>query len=172
MSYLLRKINISKWEPNFVLQPPNYTADAITGCTKTKDNTLSVWHSDVNSYSHMEGERLVVAVALAMPAPDTIDLIWLEEKFFIDNGVSLVNTPGDSKYEKMNDKHKDLSSIDLQKLGVVGQHIVEQYNKDKVNLYKRFMRSELIALVKKWIQLDKDINVDILNEKWVRVLRS
>jgi septum formation topological specificity factor MinE len=55
---------------------------------------------------------------------------------------------------------------------VVGQHIVEQYNKDKKKLYKRYMRSELIDLVKKWVQLDEDINVETLNEKWVRALSS
>ena len=172
MSYLLRKINIAKWAPNLSLQPPNFSADAITGCTKTTENTLSVWHSDINDYNDVEGERLVVALALAMPTPDTIDLIWLEEKWFQDKGVSLVNSPGGSKYEKMNDRHKDLASIDLHKLGVVGQHIVEQYNKDKKKLYKRYMRSELNDLVKKWVQLDEDINVETLNEKWVRALSS
>lgn len=173
MSYLLRKISIAKWEPNLTLQPENFTADAITGCTRTSDNTLSVWASDTMDFSTEEVERIVVALATSMSAPDTVDLIWLDKNWLLDRGVEIdYESEGQSKFLSVNSLHRDLIAIDHQRLAIIGQHIVEQYNSNAQIHYKRYSRPQLISLVKKWSLKDETFELDDLNEKWITPLQK
>ncbi|EJL87998.1 hypothetical protein [Pantoea sp. GM01] len=173
MSYLLRKISIAKWEPNLTLQPENFTADAITGCTRTSGNTLSVWSSDSMNFSTEEVEKIVVALATTMSAPDTVDLIWLDEQWLNDNGVAIdYDSEGDSKFSEVNHLHRDLIAIDHRQLAVVGQHIVEQYNANATLHYKRYSRPQLIALVNKWLDREGTFELEDLHEKWIKQLEK
>lgn len=79
MTYLLRKINSNKWQPNVGKESARHSADAITGCTRTKSNTLSVWHSETKDFNEESVKNLIVGLAIAMPQPAKIDLLWLEE---------------------------------------------------------------------------------------------
>lgn len=170
MSYLLRKISIAKWEPNLTLQPDNFSGDAITGCTRTKNNTLSVWASDSIDFTTEDVEKIVVALATTMSSPDIIDLIWLDEDWLRENGVQIANNPGQSKFEAVNPMHRDLVAIDHRQLAIVGQHIVEQYNANPELYYKRYSRPEIIALVHKWLTKDNTFKLEDLHEKWVKPL--
>lgn len=173
MSYLLRKISIAKWEPNFTLQPENFTADAITGCTRTSGNTLSVWASDSINFSTEEVERIVVALATTMSAPDTVDLIWLNQDWLIKNGVEInYDAEGESKFNAVNSLHRDLIAIDHRQLAVVGQHIVEQYKTNSELHYKRYSRPQLIALVYKWLLKEGTFELEDLHEKWIKALQK
>lgn len=172
MSYLLRKISIAKWEPNLTLQPDNYTGDAITGCTRTSGNTLSVWASESINFSTEEVEKIVVALATTMPSPDTVDLIWLNEEQLKKQGVQISDTPGDSKFESVNPMHRDLVAIDHRQLAVIGQHIVEQYATNTELHYKRYSRPQLIALVHKWLLRDNTFSLEDLDEKWIVKLKK
>ncbi|CAI1563816.1 Uncharacterised protein [Serratia marcescens] len=167
MSYLLRKISISKWQPNLNLSPKDFSADAITGCTKTSENTLSVWKSETLDFRSEEVEKLIVALATTMQAPDTIDLIWLEEQALKDDGINISETPGSSKFVDVNNLHKDLVNINHERLAIVGMHIVNQYNKDRVSHYIRLRRAELIILMKKWVMEKGVIKMDELTPKWI-----
>lgn len=172
MSYLLRKISIAKWEPNLTLQPENFTADAITGCTRTSDNTLSVWASDSMNFSTEEVEKIVVALATSMSSPDTVDLIWLDEQWLIDKGIMIdYESEGQSKFLSVNSSHRDLVAIDHQQLAIVGKHIVEQYNSNAGIHYKRYSRPQLIDLVHKWMLREGTFELDDLNEKWIKPLQ-
>lgn len=84
MTYLLRKISHSKWECNKGRAPDNISADAITGCTRTSNNTLSVWVSDSIDFQDESVEKIIVALATTMSEPATIDLVWL-----IHNGLKI-----------------------------------------------------------------------------------
>lgn len=168
MSYLLRKISFAKWEPNLRLEPNNFSGDAITGCTRTSENTLSVWISDSKDFTAEAVEKLVVALATTMPSPDTVDLIWLDEAQLRAQGVEIAEKEGDSKFEAVNGMHRDLIAIDHRQLAVVGKHIVEQYNANTDENYKRFSRAELISLVHKWMLKDNTFELDDLFEKWVK----
>ena len=173
MSYLLRKISIAKWQPNFALQPENFTADAITGCTRTSGNTLSVWASDSMNFSTEEVEKLVVALATTMSAPDTVDLIWLDADWLIQHGVAIdYDSEGDSKFSEVNSSHRDLVAIDHRQLAVVGQHIVDQYLSNAEIHYKRYSRPQLIALVNKWLNREGTFKMDDLHEKWIAQLKK
>lgn len=164
MGHLLRKFSLAKWEPNRGIASQDISADAITGCTRTSDNTLSVWSSTTQDFASEEVEKLIVALATTMNEPAAIDLIWLEDEWLQANGVALVSTPGDSKYKSLNEKHKDLSSLKHSSLALVGEHILSQMQDD--TKFKRITKKELIRLVVKWMKADREFNIDELKEKW------
>ncbi|EOC2361161.1 hypothetical protein WB334_23045 [Escherichia coli] len=170
MTYLLRKISHSKWECNKGRAPDNISADAITGCTRTSNNTLSVWVSDSIDFQDESVEKIIVALATTMSEPATIDLVWLDSQWFEDKGINISRTEGNTLYKSVNHLHRDLSELNHRKLAEVGEHILEQL-KSK-DYYKRILKSELIALVFKWQQRDGDFDIDDLGQKWSKSLNK
>ncbi|HEM6742727.1 TPA: hypothetical protein ACPY0B_003796 [Citrobacter farmeri] len=164
MTFLLRKFSYPKWEKNKGVRPECYTADSITGCTRTTANKLSVWRSDTVDFKADSVEKLIVALATTMPAPATIDLVWLREDWFEEQGIALENNPGDTKYESVNGLHKDISNLNHRLLAMVGTHMLEQLDID--GNYLRVSKRDLIALVIKWMEADKEFSIDDLEEKW------
>jgi hypothetical protein len=164
LSYYLRKISRNKWDCNMDRQPGNYSADAITGCTRTSSNTLSVWESEVDDYQSEEAERIIVALASEMQKPDTIDLIWLNPEWLRSKAIDIQETPGKSKFPEVNSKHRDLSDLDHEKLATIASHIVSQLKKE--NNHKKITRRNLINIVKKWIDKDTSIVKSEFTEAW------
>ncbi|ELY2794051.1 hypothetical protein ACM36E_000933 [Cronobacter sakazakii] len=164
MEYLLRKFSLSKWEPNRGVTSEEITADAITGCTRTSNNTLSVWSSTTQNFTCEEVERLIVALATTMNEPAAIDLIWLDDEWLRLNGIQLVESEGQSKYKSVNCKHKDLSFLNHSSLALIGEHIISQMNDE--TKYKRVTKKELIRLVAKWMKADNEFGLGELKEKW------
>ncbi|EOQ22854.1 MULTISPECIES: hypothetical protein [Citrobacter] len=164
MGHLLRKFSLAKWEPNRGIDSQDISADAITGCTRTSNNTLSVWSSTTQDFASEEVEKLIVALATTMNEPAAIDLIWLEDEWLQSNGIELVSSSGGSKYKSLNNKHKDLASLKHSSLSLVGEHILSQMQDD--TKFKRITKKELIKLVVKWMNADKEFNIDELKEKW------
>lgn len=164
MSYLLRKITRKKWDPNMESDPSHYTADAITGCTRTTQNTLSVWHSDKKDFNSEESNLLVTALASSMERPDAIDLVWLKEPWLIHQGVVIKETQGGSKCEIANDNHKDLVDLRHKDLALVGEHIVQQLSKSEN--FKRFSRAKLLELMLEAVCVKRIVGFYSLSEKW------
>lgn len=170
MTYLLRKFNPFKWEPNRGLPSEQHSADAITGCTRTTDNTLSVWRSDTKDFSEEKVEKLIVALAVSMPQPAKIDVLWLEEDILLQVGLKVASTHVDSCYRNVISEHKDIQELDLQKLGLVSTHIVGQLADEK-NLYS-VGRPQLIDLVIKWLHKADTFELEDLSLKWQEVINK
>ncbi|MFQ2329853.1 hypothetical protein ACK32Q_10190 [Aeromonas dhakensis] len=128
MAFLIRKINYKKWLGCKALNKEKYHADAITACTRTSGNTLSVWRSEIGELSVNTNREIITAIATIMNKLDLLDLVILKEEDFISNGIELEKTSGDSKIESLNDLHRDLANIDYEKLGFVAEKIVEAIN--------------------------------------------
>lgn len=141
MAYLIRKISYSKWKPCQSKSPGEYDADAITACTKTTNNTLSVWRTNNPDLNAKENKELITAIASIQQTLDVMDLVVLKEEAFINSGFAVVATLGDSKIESMNANHRDLSDVNYNKLGFVSQNIVHAVG-DK-STYKRFSIAEV-----------------------------
>ncbi len=164
MNYLLRKYSYNKWKANNGLTPMQFSADSVTNCIKTRKNQLSVWLSESNDFTNPEVEKLVVALATTMDKPDVMDFVWLETDWFEKEGIPLVFNEGQSKYLSVNDKHRDLSELNLVGLSKVGEHIVSQMQTAKN--CKRFSRSEILKLVLKWQKIDREFSIDDLKKDW------
>ncbi|WP_226926399.1 hypothetical protein [Klebsiella aerogenes] len=164
MTFLLRKFSYPKWEKNKGLTPDEFSADSITGCTRTTANKLSVWTSETTDFESDYVEKLIVALATTMPAPATIDLVWLKEEWFNENGITLEKNSGDTKYESVNNLHRDIAKLNHKLLAMVGSHMLEQL--DGAGNYLRVNKRELIRLVVKWMEAEGEFNIDDLEEKW------
>ncbi|MGO5000535.1 hypothetical protein [Oceanisphaera sp. W20_SRM_FM3] len=165
MGLLLRKISLNKWKGNINKPPSNYSADAITGCTRTTSNTLSVWSSCTPNFDDEKVKELIVGLALSMPQPAKIDLIWLDEDKLKSRGLQIKSTEANSVYTSINSRHKDIEGLDHEKLGIVGQHIVEQFTiPENVN---SIAKNKLVKLVIEWMKKENTFSLDDLNEKWL-----
>ena len=147
---LVRKINRAKWmNGNDTKEPP--TADAITGCLRTKENTLSVW--SINNETELE--EAVLAIVSNQDRLETIDVVMLDDDYFMKCKISTKETAGLTPVKDLVDAHRDLSSLDFWTIGMVAEHIIESIKKDKV---KRFREAELTkiiqnAIIKKRLEL-------------------
>lgn len=164
MPYYLRKVSRSKWNVNLGLEPRFYTADAITGCNRTNNNTLSVWLSDTKEFEDESVQKLIVALAISMTEPASIDLLWLEPVWFEQKGIVIKNTPAKTRYTRVNTLHRDIAYLNHTLLADVGYHITQQLQ--VVENYKRMLKADLIALVYKWIKEDGDFTIEDLSIKW------
>lgn len=170
MGFLLRKISFTKWQSNKDKSPDDYSADAITGCTRTSGNTLSVWNSNSMDFTSDEVKELVVALAITMPNPAALDLLWLEQCFLEERGIDINDTPGNSLYLAINDKHRDLENLNHKGLAIVGEHIVEMLKVP--DNYKRWPKPALIKLVAEFSRRGDTFNKEDLSEKWQQAIEK
>ncbi len=170
MSFLLRKVSFAKWEPNKDKNSDEFTADAITGCTRTMQNTLSVWNSNSMDFDADEVKDLVVALAITMQRPDAIDLLWLEQAWLEENGIDINATPGDSLYQAINSKHRDLQNLSHKSLAIVGEHIVERLKTP--DNYKKWTKQNLIKLVAESSTKPESFEISSLSPKWQEALEK
>lgn len=170
MGLLLRKISPNKWKENLGKNPSNYTADAITGCTRTSSNTLSVWHSHTGDFDDDTVKELIVGLAVSMPQPAKIDVIWLDEAELIARGLEIQSTEGNTIYIGVNSRHKDIENLDHEKLGIVGEHIVDRFENDD-NRYS-ISKNNLVKLVIKWMEKNNTFSIDDMSEKWVEEINK
>jgi hypothetical protein len=110
MEYLARKIARAKWDPKPGLPPEAIRADAITGCLRTTNDTLSVWECD--------GTLLDIAeVALALAAQgntlDKLDIVLLKMSDLEARGIALTATPGETPVTDLRARHRDLANLDM-----------------------------------------------------------
>jgi hypothetical protein len=100
---LVRKVNKAKWiNADNVKEPPS--ADAITGCLRTTNNTLSVWR--INNETELEDA--VLAIVSGQERLDTIDVIVLDDEHFIKCKISTEETEGRTPVEDLKSTHRDL----------------------------------------------------------------
>lgn len=170
MDYLLRKITPNKWEPNVHREPQNYSADALTGCTRTSNNTLSVWHSKTKNFMDDSVEKLIVALAISMPQPAKIDVLWLEEKMLLKKGLSVIKSDADTEFTGVNPLHKDITELDYTKLGVVCQHIISQFKNDANRHF--ITRPQIIKMVSKWECELNTFDLCLLSDKWIEAVEN
>ncbi len=170
MTFLLRKISPAKWQPNVGKEFARHSADAITGCTRTKLNTLSVWQSETKDFNDESVHNLIVGLAIAMPQPAKIDLLWLEEDSLVGKGLKVTQTDPGSDYLAINPLHKDIEELDHEGLGVVSEHIVEQFVEPQN--YKQVTKPDLIGMVAEWALKPDTFNLNDLNDSWLEAVNK
>jgi hypothetical protein len=137
---LIRKIDRAKWmSGDTVKYPP--CADAITNCLKTNGNTLSVWR--INNESEIE--EAVLAIVSGQDHLDTIDVVMLDDDYFVKCQISTEETEGRTPVEDLKKSHSNLSSLDFWTIGMVAEHIIENIKKNKI---KRFTIASLKRIIK------------------------
>lgn len=164
MKMLARKISRAKWEPRDYLAEGEIPADAISGCLRTSDDTLSWWRC--------KGHREDVAeVALALTAApkiekfDKIDVVVLPEEVVTDAGLSVETFAGDTLVRELQARHVNLPKLDVDRLVDVAKILAPRIRdgKDGKDVFA-FTKKQLMRLVTTAIN-DKRLDPAELSEK-------
>jgi len=120
MAYLGRKFTLAKWAKIEDL----VCADGVTYCLRTSKNTLSFWVApELNDQSIKD---IVLAFVANGEKLEKQEIILIDEQFFIDNNLTVVNTDGNTKVDDLIKNHKDIVSLNIRKLEVISNKILNQ----------------------------------------------
>jgi hypothetical protein len=164
MSILVRRIARAKWGENIIPDENGFTdvpADAITNCLKTTDNSLSVWR--IESEKELDDAILALITGKKQEKFSKIDYVLIDESRLLDNGLSLVDSDGDTVVDDLIKKHKNISNLSYKKLGAVKDLILDCINNGKCRL---FSKQQIKTLVKESIATGK-LQKNKLNENLV-----
>lgn len=159
---LIRKINKTKWLQYDIINGADVSADALTNCIKTYNNSLSVW--EIKDETDLE--EAVLAIVAGQDYLEAIDVIILDERHFVKCQINQESTEGRTPVNDLKNIHKDLCNLDFWTLGMVAENIVESFKTDKV---KRYTISKLKDILKKAIEQNR-LQVGDLNENIQRKL--
>ena len=155
MAFYVRKISRSKWEKG---SPSDPDADAITGCTRTTNNTLSLWKIEDNSQSEIE--KAILAFSSTMERPDGIEIVVIEDKN-VDGIFTVENTIMNIPYSKMNSSHFDITGIKYTTLKSVAELILNAIGNGS---FHKITRARILELLKNAI-IKGEIKKSDLNNK-------
>jgi len=131
MSLLIRKINKAKWFQVDIVNNSDVSADAITNCLKTTDNTLSVWNIENEEYLN----NAILAIVSNQDHLETIDIVIIDQDSLENKNVNIVISPGNIPILKLIDTHRDITDLTYSKLGFVKDFIVESIRNDQLKRY-------------------------------------
>lgn len=148
MPLFIRKIEYAKWAQNDITKGEEPSADAITHCLKTKQNTLSIW----SIAGEEELEEAVLAIASQFDHLDTIDILTIKNSLIENVGLNLKNIPGETPYERFAERHWDVTDLTYSSLGKMAKAIVESIK--EMNRI-RFNKRKLIDIIKRGLDENK-----------------
>lgn len=160
MTYLVRKITRTKWEPTEALAADEIPADAVTVDLRTTSNTLSFWMLDMPS-NDAEIRSIVLALVTGAERIDRMDVTWIARDTLDAQNISLAPSDGRTPVESLRSKHVDATKIDLIRLCGVATQIAEAL---RLSQYRRYTKKELVQIIVEAIR-DKRVSIDDLAPK-------
>lgn len=147
MSIFARKVARAKWGECTSLSKDDIPADAVTADLKTKDNALSFWRCDSNADDDLK--EAVLALAAAGDRIDRMDIAFIDESAFSDAGLRIEATPGKTPVETLRESHRDVTHLDLVRLGSVASLVASACRRNSV---RRFDKTAVRACLEEAIQ--------------------
>ena len=141
MCYFVRKIELAKWKKNNPSNSSSVAADAITGCTRTRNNTLSVWKNN----NMEELDKAVLAIASQFERLDTMDVVVINISDIISKGLTLSDEIGITPYEDFSTRHFNICDLTYSSLGDVAEIILSSIENE---FNHRYRISELKNIIK------------------------
>jgi len=157
MSPLLRKISRAKWEKGTPSEAAAVCADAITGCSRTSRDTLSLWYSS----DAEETKMALLAIFGSLQTIDAIDIIVIDEAAVAERGLAVVATEGKSAGERLSVLHRDLVDLNYRKLGLVAEIILGEVRSKRV---ERWSVKKIIGMLRAGVK-DRIVEEDLLQDK-------
>lgn len=121
MSLIVRKIERGKWMQNDILSGADVSADAITNCMKTRNNSLSVW--EVSREDQVDD--VVLALASQSEHIETMDVVVLDRTTLINSGLQLQATDSPTPIKELSQIHRDIVQLTYTSLGVLARITVD-----------------------------------------------
>lgn len=116
---LLRKITRTKWNACDKSSDIPVSADAVTRCTSTTNNTLSLWAA-ANS-SDLELAKL--ALIGALDKDDKIDFVVFSKDELESEGLRLVESPQKTFNAELSKMHWDIVDLNVNSLNSIAKLI-------------------------------------------------
>lgn len=169
MAYYVRKISRSKWQENplsadetkALQEVKSVAADAITNCIKTTGNKLSLWKVE----EKRDLIEDIIPLIIGFERPDTCDIIYISDKIFSEEGISLEQSSEDANtpIESLKQYHYNAVVHDYDGLGKFAKAILKSLSN-----HKRFKGKEVKTKLKEMLnnhEIDKEMISDKLYEK-------
>ena len=110
---LARKISLAKWKAKDYLTPDEISADVITSCLRTQEDSMSWWRClEVRD----DVAEVVLALASGMNNLDKIDIVVVPDEIFQPLSGRIRQRTGTSRVEDLNSRHVDLIDLDVERL--------------------------------------------------------
>lgn len=165
MVYYIRKIARSKWQANALSsdaelaekEVKSVSSDAITNCTKTKGNKLSLWKVEQKSDTIND----IIPLIVGFERPDTCDVIYISEEDLKEEGLVVEKSKEDANVpiEELKENHYNAIVGDYEGLGKFAKVVLKSLNN-----HKRFKGKE----VKEKLQLmleNHEIEENMISKK-------
>lgn len=142
---LIRKISVAKWKECLKVSPDHLSADAITGCLRTQNNTLSLWCSD----SDEDNKTSILALGSSLTQIATINFVYLDSDVLAGDSLEIIESIVPTAVTNGAILHRDIVNLDHAALERVALHVKEKVaNDDFSTLTKNELREILIKGIK------------------------
>lgn len=132
-------------------------ADTVIAEMKTEKNKLSVWL--INNEDDLNDA--FVALASNGDSLSTIDAVKIDEKDLVS--LNFDDELGDTPTYRINDKHRNITGLNYESMGVVLASIIEGIkNSNSIRMTKPKLRELLVNAYK-----DEKLNIDDMSPKIV-----
>lgn len=116
----------AKWEQDKDREIKDTSADIITNCLKTSDETLSLWRID----DEADIDKAIIALSSNREKVSRLDYIIIKDEYIEKYKLELSKSNGKSPYTEFNDNHFDIINVKYGVLGTVSEMIFEIINED------------------------------------------
>lgn len=131
----IRKISLAKWTSSLESDVDSYSADAITGCLRTSENTLSLWKCE----SDEEVAQSTLALLASQTRIDKLDLIVIDRDEVERRNLALVDSPGETAAKVYADKHVDVFGLNIDSLKLFAELVKEEVANKRIIRINRAM---------------------------------
>lgn len=153
---LARKISRAKWHPKEYFQPDEIGADAVTGCLRTSDNSLSWWRCTAE---RTDVAQVALALACNMQRFEKIDIVTLPDTELEPVGIGTQGTEGNTPVGELRSRHVNLVHIDLERLGRLAKVLAPRIRSGTCVFM--FTKEELKALVRDAVSANRVLPQDL-----------
>ena len=152
--FLARMFSSQKWRPAADLGAGEISADAVTTDLRTTGNGLSFWRCGDGTMDELE--NVVIAIAVQRHTIERMDLVWIDEKTLLGDGIALDITPGETRFEAMRGQHRDAVRLDYVRLGAIARRVAAAVADER---HHRFAKSHVAEILAREVQdglIDRD----------------
>ena len=169
MALLVRKISRGKW-PDNPCSINCLQADAISDL-RTQGNTLSVWR--VENLNEIDEAVLALEKKKKTERIETITIVWEDEEVFLKKGITVNDTvEGDTVVTDLRPKHRDLSDLSYDSLGVISEIIMNSLNSSNTKRIPRQDVKKILVNAYKNDRISEEICTESLNSELLNAVNQ
>lgn len=132
MSFLVRMIQLNNWidDNGSILPIDDVKADGITKDLKSDDNTMSLW--EINSLDELR--EVAASLLTSRDSVHDLFIVAIPKDKLVGKIKFENNNCAETAYKKFKDRHYDLLDMNLGKIRILSELILESL-KDDSNIY-------------------------------------